>query len=78
MPRDSEEANNLIYTSLNNKHPFAIRYPKVNLEDTEKEGRLLDIGTWKVIKDGKDGTIITKCLFYTDKRWSFCLLFFPI
>lgn len=59
MPKDSNEANDLIYTGLNNDSPFAIRYPKINLKDTDKEGKLLDIGSWEIIKDGKDGTIIT-------------------
>lgn len=59
MPKDSVEANNLIYTGLNNNKPFAIRYPKVNLEDSNEEGELLEVGSWEIIKEGKDGTIIT-------------------
>ena len=37
MPRDSKEANDLIYTGLNNKKPFAIRYSRDKLKYTKKD-----------------------------------------
>lgn len=59
MPKDSKEANDLIYTSINTNHPFAIRYPKINLKYDYNRGHILEIGSWEELIDGEDGTIIT-------------------
>ena len=59
MPKDSKEANDLIYTSLNTNHPFAIRFPKMNLKYDFNKGSILKIGSWEELVSGSDGTIIT-------------------
>ena len=59
MPKDSKEANDLIFTSINTNHPFAIRYPKINLKYDFNKGSVLKIGSWEELKEGSDATIIT-------------------
>ena len=59
MPKDSYEANCLLYTAISTNHPFAIRYPKINIEKSNDKPNLLKIGSWQEIKSGKDGTIIS-------------------
>lgn len=59
MPCDSKEANSLIYTSLNTKSPFVIRYPKDNLKYDYNNAENLPIGSWNVLKDGTDAIITT-------------------
>ena len=59
MPMDAKEANNLIYTSLNNNGPFVIRYEKINIKYDYSKASLLKIGSWSKIKNGDDATIIT-------------------
>ena len=58
-PKDSKEANNLIYTSLNTKSPFAIRFPKINVEPCNVKSEKIKIGSWERIKEGSDLYIIT-------------------
>ena len=59
MPKDAKEANNLIYTSLKNSCPFAIRYPKTNIKYDFGKAEELEIGSWEIIKGGNDGILIT-------------------
>jgi len=59
MPKNAKEANDLIYTSLNTKAPFAIRYPKTNIKYDYGKAEKLPIGSWEVVKEGKDAIIIT-------------------
>lgn len=59
MPKDAKEANNLICTSLATKAPFAIRYPKTNIKYDYGRAEKLPIGSWDVIRKGKDAVIIT-------------------
>ncbi len=65
MPKDSREANDLIYTSINTPHPFAIRFPKTNLKYDYNKGTELKIGSWETLKAGNDLTIITYGDFVT-------------
>ena len=59
MPSCPKEADNLLSLAINGKNPFVIRYPKINLkyDFTQKEDII--IGSWKVLRSGEDGVIIT-------------------
>lgn len=59
MPKDAQEANDLIYTSLNYIGPFIIRYPKINIENNYNKAQLLKIGSWEILTKGNDGYIIS-------------------
>jgi len=59
MPKDAVEAHDLIETAITTNHPFAIRYPKLNIENSKNKGKKLKIGSWEVLKEGLDGTIIS-------------------
>ncbi len=58
-PKDAKEAKDLIATAVGTKHPFAIRYPRLNADNTIDEGHKIKVGSWEILKDGKDGTIIS-------------------
>lgn len=59
MPSCPKEADNLLSLAIKGKNPFVIRYPKINLkyDFTQKEDII--IGSWKVLRSGEDGVIIT-------------------
>ena len=59
MPKDAKEANSLLYTALNEKLPFVIRYPKINIKYDFNKPEHLKIGSWEVVTSGEDGVIIT-------------------
>ena len=46
QPKDAQEAQNLLYTAFLQKHPFAIRYPRGNIEKTDAEMEEIEIGSW--------------------------------
>ena len=60
-PKDGNELRHLLYTALDyNNGPFAIRYPKaasVNF-DSKGQSELLSIGSWEVLRQGKEATIL--------------------
>lgn len=58
-PKDSIEAGNLLYTAILSKRPFAIRYSKDKLEYLKENYKIIPIGSWEVLSDGKDATLIT-------------------
>ena len=58
-PKDAKEANSLLYTGLNYNGPFAIRYEKRNLKYDYEKPTLLEVGSWDILKKGKDGFIIS-------------------
>jgi len=58
-PKDSVEAGNLIYTSILSKRPFAIRYSKDRLPYEKTNYKIIPIGSWEILKDGKDAALIT-------------------
>ncbi len=60
-PKDGNELRNLMATAL--KHdggPFAIRYPKAGAGAfvPDQEPTLLPVGSWEVLRPGKDGAIL--------------------
>ena len=58
-PKDSVEAGNILYTSILSKKPFAIRYSKDKIEYKKQKYKIVPIGTWEKIQEGKDAVIIT-------------------
>ena len=58
-PKDSIEAGNLLYTATLSKKPFAIRYSKDSLEYQKPNYKIIPIGSWEVLKEGKDAALIT-------------------
>ena len=58
-PRNSIEAGNLLYTALLSKRPFAIRYSKDKLTYQEEKYKIIPIGSWEKINEGKDAVLIT-------------------
>lgn len=62
MPKDENEAQHLVHTAVQyNDGPFAIRYPRGNAKgvNTDKEPYTIPIGSWEVLKQGKDAVILT-------------------
>jgi len=58
-PKDEQELRDLLYTALQHNGPFAIRYPRGPAYGVPTEGfRLLKVGSWEMLKDGKDGVIL--------------------
>lgn len=58
-PNDSIEAGNLLYTALLSKRPFAIRYSKDRLEYQKTTYKIIPIGTWEYLEQGKESALIT-------------------
>ena len=62
MPRDAEEAFNMLYTAYQIKGPVAIRYPRGNTEKISANyanWQEVPIGKWDVLKSGKDLVVIS-------------------
>ncbi len=60
-PKDGDEFRNLLYTGLNQTtSSFSIRYPKSDAGSFQPDGQaeLLPIGSWEVVKPGKDLVIL--------------------
>ena len=62
MPKDENEGRHMVYTAVKyDDGPIAMRFPRgngygVTLDDELKE---IPIGSWEVLKDGKDAAILT-------------------
>ncbi len=62
MPKDENEGQHLVNTALKyNDGPIALRYPRgnglgVKMDEELKE---IPIGTWEVLKEGRDAVILT-------------------
>ena len=62
MPKDENEGQHMVYTAIQyNEGPIAMRFPRVNGYGVEMDEQLeaLPIGSWEVLKDGRDATILT-------------------
>jgi len=60
VPKDEEELRHLLYTAIKSGRPFAVRYPRgkgygVPIREPLKE---IPIGSWEVLKEGKDAVIL--------------------
>ncbi|GAB6077377.1 1-deoxy-D-xylulose-5-phosphate synthase [Hydrogenobaculum acidophilum] len=60
-PKDDLELLDLLYTGINARKPFVVRYPRGEaiLSKEKREPKLLDIGKWEIVKPGKDVAILT-------------------
>lgn len=58
-PKDSVEAGNLLYTATLSKRPFAIRYSKDKLDYKTENYKIIPIGSWEELSNGKDAVLIT-------------------
>ena len=59
-PKDGNELYDLLYTAVNSSKIFSIRYPKENTSFNSKHTpSLIQLGTWEVLKQGKDICILT-------------------
>lgn len=61
QPKDALEAQNLLYTAFNQTHPFAIRFPRGNVEKCSSEFSPIEVGSWSEFKVNEtvDCTVIT-------------------
>ena len=62
MPKDENEGQNMVYTAIKyDDGPIALRFPRGNglgvpMDETLKA---IPIGTWEVLKEGRDAAILT-------------------
>ena len=50
QPVDADEAEDMLYTAFHQEHPFAIRYPRGEMEVSKKKiGSKLEIGSWTTL-----------------------------
>lgn len=62
MPKDENEAQHMIYTAIKyDDGPIAMRFPRGNGLGVplDEEWKQLPIGSWEVLKDGRDAAILT-------------------
>ena len=73
-PKDGMELSNLIYTAIETKKAFAIRYPKGNCicYNPQDEQQLLEVGTWETLSSGENiallavGSMVSICMNIKD------------
>ncbi|MDD6467793.1 MAG: 1-deoxy-D-xylulose-5-phosphate synthase [Erysipelotrichaceae bacterium] len=59
QPKNAKEAKDLLYTASKTNRPFAIRYPRGTVEDTNEKGELIPIGSWTTSGFSNKHAIIT-------------------
>ncbi|MDC3415477.1 1-deoxy-D-xylulose-5-phosphate synthase [Aquibacillus salsiterrae] len=62
MPKDENECQHMVNTAVQyNQGPIAVRFPRGNALGVPMEAELktISIGTWEVLKEGKDAAILT-------------------
>jgi len=58
-PKDEQELRDLLYTGLNSKRPFALRYPRGTGYGVKMEGfNTIEIGSWEILDEGRDIAIL--------------------
>ena len=73
-PKDERELRDLLYTGVNHKGAFAVRYPRGTGPGapTDEPMRLLEVGRGEVLREGRDvtligfGTSVSECLRAAD------------
>ena len=73
-PKDGMELSNLIYTAIETKKAFAIRYPKGNCisYNPQDEQQLLEVGRWETLSSGENiallavGSMVSICMNIKD------------
>ncbi|MBR2824776.1 MAG: 1-deoxy-D-xylulose-5-phosphate synthase [Solobacterium sp.] len=51
QPKDAKEARDLLYTAFNQKHPFALRYPRGEIKEHMTSFDEIEIGTWPIFNE---------------------------
>ncbi|MBA4535765.1 1-deoxy-D-xylulose-5-phosphate synthase [Bacillus aquiflavi] len=62
MPKDENEGQHMVYTALKyDDGPIALRYPRGNGLGVpmDKQLKAIPIGTWEILREGKDAAILT-------------------
>ena len=61
MPKDENEGQHMVKTAFEHDGPIALRYPRGNGVGVEldDEMKAIPIGSWEVLRDGKDAAILT-------------------
>lgn len=62
MPKDENEGQHMVYTALKyDDGPIALRYPRGNGLGVpmDKEFRKIPIGSWEILREGRDAVILT-------------------
>ena len=67
-PANGNELRNLIYTAIESKRLFIIRYPKLNVLEYNRSLPFVkyEVGKWTIIKPGEKILIISTGQFYND------------
>lgn len=58
QPKDATEARNLLYTAFSQSHPFAIRYPRGEIKQSDEPMQLVPIGSWQIYNDHPENKVI--------------------
>lgn len=58
-PSNFNEVNQLLRIAIDTNHPFAIRYPKGNIDLNNNNNSIIEFGKWKILKPISDTNIIT-------------------
>ena len=59
QPRNAKEARNLLYSALQQKHPYAIRYPRGSVAYREKTPfERIETGSWEALNEKDDNQVI--------------------
>ncbi len=61
MPKDENEGQHMVKTALDYEGPICLRYPRGNGIGVEMDAEMkaLPIGSWEVLREGHDATILT-------------------
>ncbi len=57
QPRNASEARDLLYTAMNQDHPYAIRYPKGKTRISKDPFKEIPAGTWEAFHDREDNKV---------------------
>ena len=58
QPKDAKEAQNLLNTAFNQKHPFGIRIPRGSTENFIGNFELIEVGTWTKFNDKEENKVV--------------------
>jgi 1-deoxy-D-xylulose-5-phosphate synthase len=60
-PKDDMELLDLLYTGIESRKPFVVRYPRGEavLSNEKRSPKILEIGKWEILKPGRDIAILT-------------------
>lgn len=58
QPKDAQEARNLLYSAMNQNHPYGIRFPRGAVDCRgQKPFELIQTGTWTIFHDRPDNRL---------------------